>query len=227
MRQTTVTQVKSNQIIADLIEGFKRSPTDDDDDEMYKSYIIPPYARRRPAVLPRLFNLAAHNGIRVKYPSDMHEYYGQMELDNMTMKLRTDDVGVFYHELAHYYDLRDRPEIIYDQDATQETVAELVAHVLAKMYDNVDTSAYTRGYITYYADGDKDRAARRCLQVIYRVNNVLNQIMADAEEVIMVEGVDDVIDLQEEDDRRYRRTSWAIAFAVVPVLWYLLGLLSP
>ena len=137
-----------------------------------------PIDEYEPRELPPLYDLAERNGIAVDFGPTVNGEYGSVAVPNAKMHLSTDDPTTYFHELVHYYDLRNRDDRIDGQDPIQETVAQLGACVLAQMY-NIEARQYTWNYIKHYTG---DRIEDVCLKVIDRTADAISNIIQDAEE---------------------------------------------
>ncbi len=145
-----------------------------------------------PKELPPLFGLAKYNGIDVLYANTISGEYGSINVDDKHITLSTESPDTYLHELVHYYDLRERKNIKHGQDATQETVAQLAACVLARMYSDYDASRYTWDYIAGYADATEPaKVAKQCLKVMERVGSIIDAIISDAHKIGAVGNISD------------------------------------
>jgi hypothetical protein len=132
-----------------------------------------------PAKLPPLFGLAEKNGISVAWKNSSHGEYGSIDIINKSMILCTESPDTFLHELVHWYDAKNE-KLKPGQDQEQETVAQLGACVLAKMY-GYDTERYTWNYIASYANTDSPQeVGQMCFKVLGMVQKAINAILDDA-----------------------------------------------
>lgn len=96
------------------------------------------------------------------------------------MTLSTEAPDAFLHELVHWYDDKNK-KLKPGQDPEQETVAQLGACVLAKMY-GYDSESYTWNYIAAYAEADSPQdVGQMCFKVLSRVQKAITVILDDAE----------------------------------------------
>ena len=160
-----------------IITGFRAIPVfrfEDTEGEPLKEY--------KPEKLPPLYGLAEKNGITVQYTDSSHGEYGSICIPEKHMTLSTESPDTFLHELMHLYDDK-RMKLKPGQDPIQETVAQLGACVLAKMY-GYDVAAHTWNYIAAYT-GSKDPkvVGNMCFKVLQRVQLAINKILDDAKEL--------------------------------------------
>jgi hypothetical protein len=155
--------------------GFKAMPV-----FRYEDTEGVPLKEYEPKVLPPLFDLAKKNGIRVRWKNSSFGEYGSIDVKSGSMTISTDSPDTFLHELVHWYDNLNHP-LKPGQDAQQETVAQLGACVLAKMY-GYDVQNYTWQYIANYADTDSpQKVGQACMKVLARVQKIINAILQDAQ----------------------------------------------
>lgn len=156
--------------------GFSACPVfryEDTDGDMLDEY--------EPKKLPPLFGLARLNGLDVRYANTISGEFGSINVHAKRMTLSTESPDTFLHELVHYYDLRERKDLKNGQDAIQETVAQLAACALARMYGGYDATKYTWDYIAVYAETtEPEKIAKQCLEVLDRVGTVIDAIISDA-----------------------------------------------
>jgi hypothetical protein len=133
-----------------------------------------PLPSYEPPTLPPLRDVAAQWGVTIDYqPIDGESsgIRGSYNPDKKRITLFTDKEATFFHELVHAADDRIAP-LRGGQDPDQETVAELGAAVLARLYDGrIDRDAW-RYIHTYHAD--PARAVRRLLP---RIEQCLIEIL--------------------------------------------------
>ncbi len=164
-----------------IITGFRAIPVFRFEDTKGK-----PLKEYKPKTLPPLYHLAEENDIKVEYIESRHGEYGSIHIPTKNMTLSTESPDTFLHELMHLYDNKSQ-ELKPGQDPIQETVAQLGACVLAKMY-GYDVEAHTWNYISAYA-GSKDPKAvgNMCFKVLQRVQLAINKILDDAQELKPIE----------------------------------------
>ncbi len=160
--------------------GFRGIPVfayEDTDGMPLKEYI--------PKTLPPLFGLAEKNGIDVIWKNSHHGEYGSINPKSKDMTLSTESPDTFLHEMVHWYDNKNQ-KLKLGQDPEQETVAQLGACVLAKMY-GYDAEIYTWNYIASYVESDAPQdVGQMCFRVLSRVQKAINAILEDAESLPVI-----------------------------------------
>ncbi len=155
--------------------GFRGVPVfryEDTEGEALKAYT--------PRTLPPLFGLAEKNGIDVRWTNTKQGEYGSMNHTDKSMTLSTEAPDTFLHELMHWYDGKN-VKMVNGQDPEQETVAQLGACVLAKLY-GYDSESYTWNYIASYAKAESPQdVGQMCFKVLSRVQKAITAILDDAE----------------------------------------------
>lgn len=138
-----------------------------------------PLKEYKPETLPPLFHLAERNGIDIRWKNSDHGEYASIDVNSDKMTLSTEAPDTFLHELVHWYDNKNI-KLKPGQDTEQETVAQLGACVLAKMYGyNVEN--YTWNYIAGYVQSDSpQKVGQMCFRVLGRVQKAITAILADA-----------------------------------------------
>lgn len=138
-------------------------PKDDDQEEEEKVFykwvsVFPDYATDGDPLpepeeldvnqLPDLYEVCRKLGIQVKY-ADIPGAWGCVDRDATLIELKTKHPSVFYHELAHAIRLK---EGWYDQDDYdgEEAIADVIACVFSKLFDNEDTTFSTHRYVSHY-----------------------------------------------------------------------------
>lgn len=133
------------------------------------------HVKNEPRTLPPLADVAKHWGVNVRFDATRHGEYGSFSKTDSEIRLCTDEVSTFFHELAHAAHSRIE-ELKPGQDPTQEIVAQLVACTLARSY-GYDVDGYTYGYIGHYAGGgDPETIGKSCYRVIGTVEKILGLI---------------------------------------------------
>ena len=157
--------------------GFRGMPVfryEDTEGESLKEYT--------PKVLPPLFDLAEKNNISVRWKNTRYGEYGSINLESKGMTLSTESPDTFLHELVHWYDNKN-VKLKPGQDPIQETVAQLGACVLAKMY-GYNSERYTWNYIAGYTGSDSPQdVGQMCFKVLSRVQKAITAILKDAESI--------------------------------------------
>ena len=132
--------------------------------------------KNAPKSLPPLADVAEQWGIKVRFDATRHGEFGSFSKSDGEIRLCTDDVSTFFHELAHLAHSRIE-ELKPGQDAKQEIIAQLVACTLARSY-GYDVDGYTYGYIAHYAEGgDPETVGRACYKVIGTAEKILDMIL--------------------------------------------------
>ena len=135
-----------------------------------------------PKVLPPLFGLAAKNGIDVTWINSKMGEYGSINPQSKEITLSTEAPDTFLHEMVHWYDNKTT-KLKTEQDPEQETVAQLGACVLAKMY-GYDSESYTWNYIASYVKAESAQdVGQMCFRVLGRVQKIITAILDDAESI--------------------------------------------
>ena len=132
--------------------------------------------KNAPKSLPPLVDVAKKWGIDVRFDATRHGEYGSFSKSDGEIRLCTDDVSTFFHELAHLAHSRIE-DLKPGQDPGQEIIAQLVACTLARSY-GYDVDGYTYGYIAHYASGDDpETVGRACYRVIGTAEKILDMIL--------------------------------------------------
>jgi hypothetical protein len=146
------------------VVGFVGVPVFKLEDTDGEPVVRPDY---KPAELPPLFDVAGRLGVEVRWLPTDGRAYGYYCHGREEVVLCSPDAAVFWHELGHAAHQRvlerSGRALKGGQHAGQETVAETVAAVIARLYDvelgQITTSAdYIRGYA-----GDPAKAVMRVL----------------------------------------------------------------
>ncbi len=144
------------------------------------------YAPRDP---PPLLEVAARFGMEVKYERLSPGMYGVTDHTAKTITLATEDWDVFFHELAHAIHRTFEPKTGHGQEPEAETVAQLVAATLARLYGRpADSFSWT-----YIASQERfinpQKVGRLCLRVLERARKVL-ELVYSAPDRPLIEGSD-------------------------------------
>ena len=135
--------------------------------------------KNEPKELPPLADVAERWGIKVRFDGTRHGEFGSFSKSDGEIRLCTDDVSTFFHELAHLAHSRIE-DLKPGQDARQEIIAQLVACTLAKTYGYDGVDGYTYGYVAHYADGgDPETVGRACYRVLGMAEKILDMILVD------------------------------------------------
>ena len=177
MRRRLEVDEDGKEAYVSYVAGFHAIPVfryEDTDGERLKT------VKREPKSLPPLADVAARWGIDTRYDATRHGEYGSFSKSDAEIRLCTDDVSTFFHELAHA--AHSRFETLKPgQDSHQETIAQLVACVLGRTY-GYDVDGYTYNYIAHYAgSAEPAEVGRMCYRVLAKVEKILGMIL-DGEE---------------------------------------------
>ena len=83
---------------------------------------------------PSILALAERFGMRVNYERLPSGVYGVTDYSAKTITLATESWDVFFHELAHALHRTFEPKSAHGQEPEAETIAQLVAATLARLY---------------------------------------------------------------------------------------------
>ncbi|ABK77376.1 hypothetical protein CENSYa_0743 [Cenarchaeum symbiosum A] len=134
--------------------------------------------RGAPRGMPPLHGVAEGWGMTVRYDESEDGEYGSFSQKGNEIRLCTDDVAVFFHELAHKAHSRFE-RLKGGQDPEQEAIAQLSACVLARMY-GYDDDAFSYTYIKQYAEArTPEQVGRFCYKVLNKVERVLDMILGE------------------------------------------------
>ena len=172
-REVKIDKDTGEETVVCHVTGFHAIPVfryEDTDGERLKT------VKREPKRLPPLADVAARWGIGVRYDATRHGEYGSFSKSDAEIRLCTDDVSTFFHELAHAVHSRFE-ELKPGQDPQQESIAQLVACVLSRMY-GYDVDGYTYNYIAHYAgSAEPEAVGRMCCRVLGKVEKILSVIL--------------------------------------------------
>lgn len=138
---------------------------------------IPPTFRPRDP--PPLLEVAERYGMKVQYEKlPAPDMYGATDHTNKTIVLTTkEDWGNFFHELGHVIHRTFEPKKkSYGQEPEAETIAQLMAATLARLYGR-PADAFSWTYISSYAQSNNPQnGGRLCMRVLDRTKKVLGLI---------------------------------------------------
>lgn len=141
-----------------------------------------PVPEYQPREVPPLLDVAAKWGAKVEHGPTVHGEGGSYSPATGGIRLCQDSPETFFHELAHKAHSTFE-ELKAVQDPEQETVAQLAACVLAKIYGH-DATNLTWNYIASYAsDRTPEAVGRLCMRVLSKVERVVTLILEAHEEV--------------------------------------------
>lgn len=133
----------------------------------------------KPKVIPPLLNVAEKWGVNVKYDDTRIGELGSFNQEKNEIRLCTESIDTFFHELAHVAHKKIDGKLIGGQDPEQEAVAELSACVLSSIY-GYDVKGYAFTYIGSYAKDKKPvTVGKMCFKVMRKVQAVLTLILEE------------------------------------------------
>ena len=102
--------------------------------------------------------------------------YGLTDYERQVIALATEDWTVFWHELAHAIHRSYEPKTSHGQEPEAETIAQLVAATLARLYGRPDDS-FSWTYLASQAQSaNPQQVGRLCMRVLDRAKRVLDLI---------------------------------------------------
>lgn len=140
-----------------------------------------PIEEYQPIILPPLFDVAEKFGVNVEYGPTISGEGGSFNLVTNVIKLSNENPDTFFHELAHkaHSTFENLKPV---QDPEQETVAQLSACVLAKLY-GYDATSFSWNYIASYTKEKSPEAVGRiCMRVLSKVQKVITLIIETHEQ---------------------------------------------
>lgn len=155
----------------EVLVGFRAIPVfrleDTEGDE------LPIYKPRDP---PPLLEVAERFGMKVNYLRLSAGVLGMTDYERQIITLATEDWTTFFHELAHALHRSFEPKTNHGQEPEAETIAQLVAATLARLYGKPD-DAFSWTYIASQAKSSSPRqVGALCMRVLDRVKKVLGLI---------------------------------------------------
>ena len=155
----------------EVLIGFKAIPVfryeDTDGQE------LPVYQPRSP---PPLLDVAERFGMKVQYVLLAPGMYGATDHTNKTIVLASEDWDVFFHELGHAIHRSFEPKSGHGQESEAETIAQLVAATLARLYGR-PADSFSWSYISMYAQSNSPQmVGRLCMRVLDRTKKVLELV---------------------------------------------------
>ncbi len=159
----------------EVLVGFRAIPVFKYEDT--EGAELPTYTPKDP---PPLLEVAERFGMRVNYLRLSAGVYGMTDYEAKIIALATEDWTVFFHELAHALHRSFEPKSGHGQEPEAETIAQLVAATLARLYGKpADNFSWT--YVASQAQSASPRAVGRlCMRVLDRVKRVLDLIYEDS-----------------------------------------------
>ena len=155
----------------DVLVGFKAIPVFRYEDT--EGAELPTYKPRDP---PPLLDVAEKFGMRVNYLRLSAGVYGLTDYERQIIALATEDWTVFWHELAHAVHRSYEPKTTHGQEPEAETVAQLVAATLARLYGRPDDSFSWTYIATQAQSASPQQVGRLCMRVLDRAKKVLELI---------------------------------------------------
>jgi len=147
----------------DILVGFKSIPVFRFEETNGQD--LPVYEPKNP---PPLLEVAERFGMRVQYERLAPGVYGATDYTHKTIVLATEETDVFFHELGHAIHRTFEPKSGHGQEPEAETIAQLVAVTLARLYGS-PADSFSWSYIASYAQSnDPQKVGRLCMRVLAR-----------------------------------------------------------
>jgi hypothetical protein len=158
----------------DVLIGFKAIPVFRYEDTAGQE--LPVFQPRDP---PPLMDVAGKFGMSVQYARLGPGMYGATDHSAKTIVLASEDWDVFFHELAHAIHRSFEPKSGHGQEPEAETIAQLVAATLARLYGR-PADGFSWSYISMYAQSSSpQQVGRLCMRVLDRTKKVLELVYPD------------------------------------------------
>ena len=171
VRQEPPEGVERTEEMRDVLVGFKAIPVFRYEDTCGQD--LPIYEPRNP---PPLMEVAERFGMKVQYARLGPGMYGATDHTTKTIVLASEDWDVFFHELGHATHRSFEPKSGHGQESEAETVAQLVAATLARLYGR-PADSFSWSYIAMYAKSNNpQKVGRLCMRVLDRTKKVLDLI---------------------------------------------------
>ena len=168
------TEAPEDEGFAEILLGFKAIPVFRFEDTSGKD--LPTFQPRDP---PPLMEVAEKFGMKVQYERLAPGMYGATDHTNKTIVLATEDWDTFFHELGHALHRTFEPKSGHGQEPEAETIAQLVAATLARLYGR-PADDFSWSYISSYANSNSpQQVGRMCMRVLDRTKKVLELIYPD------------------------------------------------
>jgi hypothetical protein len=166
---------QKDTIFKEVLVGFRTIPVFRYEDTSGQE--LPTYQPRNP---PPLLEVAARFGMQVQYQRLAPGMYGATDHTNKTIVLASEDYDVFFHELAHAIHRTFEPKTGHGQEPEAETLAQLVAATLARLYCR-PADSFSWSYIASYAQSNNpQKVGRLCMRVLDRTKKVLELIYSSS-----------------------------------------------
>lgn len=161
----------SDEEEVEVLVGFKTIPVFRFEDT--EGAELPTYRPRDP---PPLLEVAEKFGMKVNYLRLATGILGYTDYERRIIALATEDWTTFFHELAHSLHRSFEPKIVHGQEPEAETIAQLVAATLARLYGKPD-DGFSWTYIASQAQTSSPRqVGALCMRVLERAKKVLGLI---------------------------------------------------
>lgn len=168
-----VLEEQGEEFEIEVLVGFKAIPVFRFEDTNGQD--LPVYQPRDP--LP-LLEVAEKFGMKVQYERLAPGMYGATDHTNKTILLATEDWDTFFHELGHAIHRTFEPKSGHGQEPEAETIAQLIAATLARLY-NRPADSFSWSYIASYAQSNNpQKVGRLCMRVLDKTKKVLDLIYA-------------------------------------------------
>ena len=155
----------------EVLVGFRAIPVFRVEDT--EGDVLATYKPRDP---PPLLEVAERCGMRVNYLRLSAGIYGMTDYERQVITLATEDWTTFFHELAHSLHRSFEPKTGHGQESEAETIAQLVAATLARLYGKPD-DGFSWSYIAGQAKSTSpQQVGRLCMRVLDRAKRVLDLI---------------------------------------------------
>lgn len=161
-----------------ILIGFKRFPVFRVEDTEGEPVNYPDWT---PKQMPPLMNVAKTWGLDVKWGPNFFQpdgTLGTFSAQTGEIHLMSQDVNVFFHELAHAGHQKVTKNLQAMPQREQEIVAEFAAAILVRLYGfKGEGNAYD--YISQYAEGHKNPdVLKACTRVLSLVEKIVREIVA-------------------------------------------------
>jgi len=160
-----------NEEEIEVLVGFRAIPVFKIEDT--EGAELPTYTPRDP---PPLLDVAERFGMKVNYVRLSAGVYGYTDYEKKVIGLATESWDVFFHELAHALHRTFEPKTDHGQEPEAETIAQLVAATLARLYGK-PADGFSWTYIASQAQSSSpQQVGRLCMRVLDRAKKVLDLI---------------------------------------------------
>ncbi len=157
--------------VKEVLVGFKAIPVFRYEDTCGQDLRV--YEPRNP---PPLMEVAERFGMKVEYARLGPGMYGATDHTAKTIVLASEDWDVFFHELGHAIHRSFEPKSGHGQEPEAETIAQLAAATLARLYGR-PADGFSWSYISMYAQSNNpQKVGRLCMRVLDRTKKVLDLI---------------------------------------------------